>query len=48
VGTTIFCGALPAIGGIRPSDRFEMTLEDSARGVRIEHKVDIRTLPTVG
>jgi hypothetical protein len=48
VGTTIFCGALPAIGGIRPSDRFEMTLEDSARGARIEHKVDIRTLPTVG
>ncbi|MGH1481351.1 MAG: DUF2848 domain-containing protein [Geminicoccales bacterium] len=47
LGTVIFCGALPAIGGIRPSPRFEMALEDPVRGERIEHDVDIKTLPSV-
>lgn len=48
VGTTIFCGALPAIGGIRSSSRFEMTLEDPVRDQKIEHVIDIKTLPTIG
>lgn len=47
VGTVIFCGTLPAIGGIRPSGRFDMTLEDPAREERIEHSIDIKMLPTV-
>jgi len=47
VGTVIFCGALPAIGGIRPSTRFEMQLEDPVRSDSIEHAVDIKTLPMV-
>ncbi len=46
-GTVIFCGALPAIGGIRPSPRFEMQLEDPVRAKQIEHTVDIKVLPTV-
>ncbi len=28
VGTALFCGTMPAIGGIRPSRQFEMELED--------------------
>lgn len=47
VGSAIFCGTLPAIGGIRPSGRFEMTLEDPVRDEHIEHGVDIHTLQTV-
>ncbi|MGI9493228.1 MAG: DUF2848 domain-containing protein [Geminicoccaceae bacterium] len=47
VGTVIFCGALPAIGGIRPSTRFEMLLEDPVRDERIDHIVEIKSLPTV-
>jgi hypothetical protein len=47
VGTALFCGALPAIGGIRPSGRFEMTLDDPVRNERIEHGVDIKALPVI-
>ncbi len=47
VGTVMFSGTLPAIGGIRPAERFEMALEDPIRNRSIEHRVDITTLPTV-
>ena len=47
LGTVIFCGALPAIGGIRPSTRFEMQLQDPVRDESIGHVVDIKSLPTV-
>lgn len=47
VGSAIFCGTLPAIGGIRPSGRFEMALEDPVRDEHIEHGVDIHTLQAV-
>jgi hypothetical protein len=37
VGTVMFCGAIGAIGGIRPASRFEMELEDPvlARTLRL-------------
>lgn len=47
VGTAIFCGTMPAIGGIRPSARFEMELEDPILGRTMRHAVEIRALPTV-
>lgn len=45
VGTAMFCGALPAIGGIRPSTRFEMELEDPVRQARIakDYQLEIIT-----
>lgn len=45
VGTALFCGTMPAIGGIRPSARFEMELEDPVQGRRLQHAVEIGTLP---
>lgn len=47
VGTAIFCGTMPAIGGIRPSSRFEMALEDPVLGRTLEHGVEIKTLPVI-
>lgn len=44
-GTALFCGTMPAIGGIRPSSRFEMELEDPIRAKFICHNVAIKTLP---
>jgi hypothetical protein len=46
-GSVMFCGTLGAIGGIRPSTRFEMTLTDEARGRLISHGYDIEVLPVV-
>lgn len=46
-GTVMLCGTVPAIGGIRPADRFEMEIEDPVLGRRIEHAYTIDQLPIV-
>ena len=43
-GTVMFCGTLPAIGGIRLSSAFEMHLEDTANGQRIVHRYGVISL----
>jgi hypothetical protein len=45
--TTMFCGTLGAIGGIRPGTRFEMELEDPVLGRRMRHAYDVECLPVV-
>ena len=47
VGTAMFCGAIGAIGGIRPAPRFEMELEDPVLGRTLTHAYDVRVLPIV-
>jgi hypothetical protein len=47
VGTVMFCGAIAALDGIRPSPRFEMTLEDPILGRTLRHAYDVRALPIV-
>jgi Protein of unknown function (DUF2848) len=47
VGTVMFCGAIGAIGGIRPARRFEMALEDPVLGRTLHHAYDIQVLPLV-
>ncbi|WP_176085343.1 DUF2848 domain-containing protein [Martelella sp. HB161492] len=44
-GTALFCGTLPAIGGIRTSDRFEGEIEDPVLGRTITFQYAIKTLP---
>jgi len=39
-GTLMFCGTLPAIGGVRPTGSFEFALEDPVLGRRIEHRYE--------
>jgi hypothetical protein len=46
-GTAMLCGTLPVIGGLRPADRFEMSLIDPVRERRIDHAYDIELLPVV-
>jgi hypothetical protein len=46
-GTLMFGGTLGAEGGIRPADRFEMTLHDPVLGRTLTHAYDIRPLPVV-
>lgn len=43
--TIIFGGTCAAIGGIRPADRFEFSLEDPILNRRIEYGYDVKTLP---
>lgn len=47
-GTLMFCGTLPAQGGVRPADRFEMELEDPRAKRRLTHDYEIHTLPVAG
>lgn len=47
VGTVMFGGTFAAIGGIRPSARFEFELEDPLRGRTIRHGYAVRTLPLI-
>lgn len=47
-GTAMFGGTLPAIGGVRPADRFDFELEDPVRHKTIAHHYDIFTLPVLG
>jgi hypothetical protein len=43
----MFCGAIGAIGGIRPAPRFEMELVDPVLGRSLRHAYDIEVLPFV-
>ena len=45
-GTALFCGTMPAIGGIRPSARFDMELDDPIRKRSLRHEVVIQALPS--
>ena len=47
IGTVIFCGTMPAIGGIRPSSRFEMMLDDPVREEKISQTYQVNTLANV-
>ena len=47
VGTVMFCGALGALGGIRPAPGFDMELEDPVLGRTLRHAYDVRVLPIV-
>jgi len=44
----MFCGTFAAKGGIRPSARFEMELEDPVLGRKLSHQYAIRELPVEG
>lgn len=46
-GTAMFCGTMPAIGGIRPAARFEMELIDPVLDRTLTHAYDIAALPVV-
>lgn len=43
----LFCGTVPAIGGIRPSGSFAMRLEDPRSGRHIAHSYTINAIPMV-
>ncbi|WP_333828781.1 DUF2848 domain-containing protein [Pararhodobacter sp.] len=47
-GTAMFGGTMPAIGGIRPGQKFECELEDPVLGRTIRFAYDIRALPIAG
>jgi hypothetical protein len=44
----MFCGTLPAIGGIRKSPVFEFELHDPVLERSIRHQYAIDTLPVYG
>jgi uncharacterized protein DUF2848 len=46
-GVVMFCGTIPAIGGLRGSSRFDMELDDPVLGRKIEHSYVIQALPIV-
>lgn len=46
-GGVMFGGTIPAIGGIRPSPRFRMEIEDPVLGRKICHSYEIKDLPVV-
>jgi len=46
-GDALFCGTLPAIGGVRASAGFRMALEDQVLGRRIETTYRSEPLPVV-
>lgn len=47
-GTVLFCGTLPAKGGIRPSRKFTFELFDPVRNARISHTYTVDTLQSAG
>lgn len=47
-GHAMFCGTFAAKGGIRPSLRFEMELEDPVLNRILHHSYTLRTLPVEG
>lgn len=47
VGTVMYCGTLPAIGGIRPAKRFIMEIEDPVLERKLGYAYDIEVLPVV-
>lgn len=46
-GTAMFCGTLAAKGGIRPSTRFEMEIEDPVRRRTLRHAYAVEALPVI-
>lgn len=44
-GAAMFCGTLSARGGVRPSSRFEMELEDPVLGRRMNHSYEVVEVP---
>ncbi len=47
-GDVMFCGTLPAIGGVRPGTRFEFELVDPVLNRRLTHAYDVVELPIEG
>jgi hypothetical protein len=47
-GAAMFSGTLPAIGGLRPAQRFAFELEDPVLGRSLRHEYAIHTLPIAG
>ena len=47
IGTVMFCGTFPAIGGIRPAKRFILEIEDPVLERKLGHAYDIEVLPVV-
>lgn len=47
-GTLLFGGTMPAIGGIRPAERFEGELHDPVLGRRLAFGYDLKILPVRG
>jgi hypothetical protein len=47
-GSAMFCGTLPAPGGIRWADTFVIELEDPILGRTISHSYSCRALPVEG
>ena len=47
VGTVMFCGTFPAMGGIRPATRFIMEIEDPVLERKLGYAYDIEVLPVV-
>lgn len=47
-GTLLFGGTLPAIGGIRPAERFMFALRDPVLKREIAHAYDVQLLPNRG
>lgn len=46
-GSAMFCGTIPAIGGIRPASHFTMELRDPVLGRTLRHAYAIDALPVV-
>ena len=46
-GTVMYGGTVPAIGGIRAAERFEMELHDPVLGRSLHHAYDVACLPVV-
>lgn len=47
-GDVMMGGTLPAIGGVRPAERFDFSLTDPRTGDRLTHGYQIEVLPNVG
>ncbi|MGO4329901.1 DUF2848 domain-containing protein [Cupriavidus sp. 2TAF22] len=47
-GSAMLCGTLPAIGGIRAAERFEIELDDPVLRRTLRHAYAITTLPIAG
>jgi hypothetical protein len=46
-GHVMTCGTVPAIGGIRPSQNFEMELHDPVLQRSLRHRYEVQVLPEV-
>ena len=43
----MFCGTLPAIGGVRSSSRFAMEIDDPVLGRKLSHAYSVQALPLI-